>query len=108
MTKGQFVLARSTARGISMHTEFIVFRTELRSGILAQERASNGTVELRREHVLCLRIESSASRQGRTVSQMVWGGAPLAVTGLANIGKTWPFLDFLNLIVKIEGAFIQA
>ena len=31
--------------------------------------------------------------QGRTVSQMVWR-APLAVTGLSNLGKAWLFLDF--------------
>ena len=37
-----------------------------------------------------------------------WGGAPLAVTCLANLGKTWLFLYFLNLIVKIKGDFIQA
>ena len=45
---------------------------------------------------------AGADRQGRTVSQMVGGGAPLAVTGLSNLGEAWLFLDFKNLFVKIE------
>ena len=42
------------------------------------------------------------------MSQIVGGGAPLAITGLANLGKAWLFLDLKKLIVKIEGGFIQA
>ena len=38
--------------------------------------------------------------QGRTVSQMVGGGAPLAITGLSNLSKAWLFLDFKTFLLK--------
>ena len=36
------------------------------------------------------------------------GGAPLAATRISILGKAWLFLDFQNLLVKIEVDFIQA